>query len=50
MNRIRKTKNNILAMPAAADAIPRNPNIPATNAMMKKVAAQPNIEITFLSD
>jgi hypothetical protein len=49
MKRTMKTTNRIFAMPASADAIPRNPNIPAKIAKMKKSKAHPNIGITFLS-
>ena len=38
-----KTKNRILAIEAAPSAIPPNPNIAATMAMMKNIAAQRNI-------
>ena len=42
-NKTIKTKNNILAMPAAPVAIPPKPNTPAITAMMMKMIAQRNI-------
>jgi hypothetical protein len=38
-----KMKKIILAIPAAAPAIPPKPNTPAINAITKKVKAHPNI-------
>jgi len=40
---IRKRKKRIFAMPAAAEAIPPNPNKAATTATIKKTTAQYNI-------
>ena len=45
---IRKTKNKILAIPTAVDTIPKNPNTPAINAMIRNITAQPNIVNTSL--
>jgi hypothetical protein len=39
----RKRKKRSFAIPAAAEAIPPNPNTAATNATMKKTTAQYNI-------
>jgi hypothetical protein len=39
----RKIKNRSLAIPAAATAMPVNPNTAATNAITKKITAQRNI-------
>jgi len=39
----RKRKNKNFAIPAAADAMPVNPNKAATSAMIRKIAAQRNI-------
>jgi len=39
----RKIKNRNLAIPAAATAMPVNPNTAATNAITKKITAQRNI-------
>lgn len=39
INKTRKIKNNTLAMEAAPAAIPVKPNIAATIAMIKKIAA-----------
>jgi hypothetical protein len=39
MNKTKKIKNRILAMPAAANAIPPKPRIPAMIAMMRKINA-----------
>src|SRR5579864_9273580 len=39
----RKRKNRNFAIPAAADAMPVNPNNAATRAMIKKIKAQRNI-------
>jgi hypothetical protein len=41
-----KEKNRDLAMPAAAEAIPVNPNNAATSAITRKTAAHFNILIT----
>jgi hypothetical protein len=38
-----KTKNKILAMPAAADTIPKNPKTPATSAIIRNKIAAPII-------
>jgi hypothetical protein len=43
MNITIKTKNIILAMPAAADTIPKNPKIPATSAIIRNKIAAPII-------
>ncbi len=43
-----KTKNKILAMLAAPDAIPPNPNTPAINANTINVIVQRNISYGFL--
>jgi hypothetical protein len=43
MNRIIKTKNKILAMPAAPAAIPPNPKIAAIIATIRKITVQRNI-------
>ena len=42
----RKRKKRNLAMPAAADAIPVNPNNAAASAITRKIAAHFNILIT----
>lgn len=47
MNITRKIKNNILAIPAAAPAIPPKPNRAAINAITKKITAHFNITISF---
>ena len=41
------TKNNILAIPAEAPAIPLNPKIPAINAIIMNVIVQRNISFGF---
>jgi len=43
----RKIKNNILAMEAAPAAMPVKPKIAATIAIMKKIAAQRNIDLNI---
>src|ERR1700720_2008239 len=43
-NKIRKIKNRILAMPAAAAAIPKKPKTAAMSATMKNARAQRNID------
>jgi len=43
INRIRKIKNKILAIPAAPAAIPPNPKIAATIATIRKITVQRNI-------
>jgi len=43
MNKIKKIKNRILAIPAAATAIPPKPNTAATIAMRRKVSVHCNI-------
>ncbi|MNG04098.1 hypothetical protein D3C84_872090 [compost metagenome] len=45
---IRKTKNKTLAIPTAAETIPKNPKTPAINAMIRNITAQPNIANTSL--
>lgn len=42
-------KNSTLAIVAAADTIPKNPKIPATIAIIKKIIDHFNILLTFLS-
>jgi hypothetical protein len=42
----RKRKNRNFAIPAAADAMPVNPNNAATSAITRKITAQRNILIT----
>ncbi len=42
-NITKNRKNNIFAIPAAATAIPPNPNAAAIIAMIKKISAQVNI-------
>jgi hypothetical protein len=47
--RTKKTKNKILAIPAAVPAMPPNPKAAAINATIKKVSAQLNIShLNFL--
>ena len=46
INNTTKMMNNTLAIPARADAIPKNPKIPATMANKKNVKVHPNITIT----
>jgi hypothetical protein len=41
------TTKMIFAMPAAAVAIPKNPNTAAIRAMMKNAMAQPNMVFSF---
>ena len=43
----RKMKNNTFAMEAAPSAIPPNPNMAATIAIMKKITDQRNITQSF---
>jgi hypothetical protein len=50
MNRIKKMKNKILAIPAAALTKPPKPKIAATIATTKKINAQCNIGIPPLID
>jgi hypothetical protein len=45
--RIINTKNKILAIDAAPDAMPVNPKIAATMAMIRKIADHFNITIVF---
>lgn len=40
-------KNNILAIPADAPAIPPKPNTPAINAIITNVIVQRNIVLNF---
>lgn len=47
MKRIIKIKKIILAIPAAAPAIPPNPKTAAINAIIIKVIVQRNIVISF---
>ena len=47
INKTRKTKNKIFAMEAAPAASPPKPNIAATIAIMKNIAAQRNILIMY---
>ncbi len=42
-NNTTKMKNKILAIDAAPAAIPKNPNIPAMMAIIKKITVQRNI-------
>jgi hypothetical protein len=42
-NKMRNTKNSILAIPAAATAIPPNPKTAATIAMIRNIADQRSI-------
>lgn len=44
-NNTRNTKNNTLAMDAAASTIPKNPKIPATTATMRKISDHFNMVI-----
>jgi hypothetical protein len=46
-NKIRKIKNNILAIPAAPAAIPPKPNMAAIIATTKKIIVQRNITLSF---
>lgn len=46
-NSTRKIKNNTLAMPAAPDAMPVNPNSAATMATTKNINDQRNILFIF---
>jgi hypothetical protein len=48
-NKIRNTKNKIFAIEAAPLAIPVNPKIAATIAIIRKVADHFNIAINYLS-
>lgn len=48
MKRATKIKNRIFAMPAAAAAIPPNPNKAATSETMKNTNAQYNMGTSFL--
>ncbi len=48
IKRIRKTTNSIFAIPAAVPAIPPKPKTAATNAMIRKITAHPNIVIHLL--
>jgi hypothetical protein len=43
-------KNSIFAIPAATDAMPENPNKPATIAIIKKKIAHLNIIFTPLNE
>lgn len=45
---MRNTKKRILAIPAAAPAIPPNPRTPAMRAIMRKVIVHPNIDYPFI--
>jgi len=45
INKIKKMKNNIFAIPAAALTKPPNPKIAATIATIKNISAQYNIVI-----
>jgi hypothetical protein len=45
IKRTTNTTNNIFAIPANAEAIPRNPKMPATMAKIKNNNAHPNIGI-----
>jgi hypothetical protein len=45
IKRTTNTTNNIFAIPANAEAIPKKPNMPATIAKMKNNNAHPNIGI-----
>ena len=47
MNSTIKIKNKILAMEAAPAAMPKNPKIPATIAIIKKITVQRNISSNF---
>lgn len=47
-NKTIKIKNNTLAIAAAPEAIPVNPNIAATMAIIKNVADHFNITLVFL--
>ncbi len=47
-SRARKMKNNICAIPAAAPAIPPNPNKPAIKANTKNTSAQFNMFISII--
>ena len=40
-----KTKNRVLAIPEAAEAIPPKPKSPATIAMIRKITAQRSIRL-----
>ena len=42
-----KIKNNIFAIDAAPAAMPKKPNAPATNAMIRKIKVQRNIGFRF---
>jgi hypothetical protein len=44
---IRATTKMIFAIPAALAAMPKNPNTPAINAMMKNAIAQTNMTASF---
>tara|TARA_R100001230_G_C5667077_1_gene171778 strand:+ start:1155 stop:1355 length:201 start_codon:yes stop_codon:yes gene_type:complete len=48
INKTINMKNKILAIPAAAPAIPPNPNIPAIIAMIINVIVQRNIMCVFM--
>jgi hypothetical protein len=43
-----KMKNKILAIEAALAAMPKNPKIPATMAIIRKITAQRNIALSFI--
>jgi hypothetical protein len=47
-NRIKKITNRILAMPTAADTIPKNPKIPAIIAIIRNKIAAFTICLTCL--
>ncbi len=49
-NSTKKTKNKILAIPAAPAAIPPNPNIAAMMATIKKMTVQRNIIKGFICE
>jgi len=42
-----KIKKKTLAIPAALAAKPKNPKIPATRAMMRKITVHRNIVVVF---
>ena len=48
IDKIKNMKNKILAISMAEPAIPVNPNSAATMSITKNVAAQPNINSSFL--
>jgi hypothetical protein len=50
MHITRNKKNNNFAIPAAATAMPPNPNTAAISAIIRKVMAQPSMVFTSFKD